>query len=282
MPTHSDIVRAFPFPVLEEGNLSFPEGEYAPDIKRNDKDDYSIRIYHKVTMAPLVERLIKDGRAACCCTVSIPITGYRKLFSSGDNFEQEVIWDPDWVGEPPVLCPLIVCNETTNVTLGKEDGVHDLWVGLDVSFRKGAKIAIGPTLRPVSSMQSLLSIDRDESLGSGQLHIQPCPENGFYFSVKVASDLYIFLQNPGGGDHIKHRRSILIHAVSSCFALLNKEYKSENDENGDEGWQSYSNLRALAVEMESKEMTRWSDESFHPEVAATTLFPYLIPGLEEE
>lgn len=277
MPKFSDTVRAFPFPVLEDGNLSFPEGEYSPGITNNG-DGYSVRIYHKVKDAPLIEYLVNEGRAACCCTVSVPITGYRELFV-GDGFNQDVQWDKNWVGEPPVLRPLIVCKELINHKLCVEDGVHNMWVGQKISFNKGAKIAIGPDFRPVSSIQSLLSIDKDDSLESGQLHINQCTEDGFYFSVKVASDLHKFLQSPGGGDRSKHRRSILIHAISSCFALLSKDYSSED---GDDGWQSHSNLRALAGDMESKGLNVWYEDDFRPEEAATSLYPHQIPSLEEE
>ena len=277
MPKFSDMVRAFPFPVLEDGNLSFAKGEYSPEIT-NKEDGYSARIYHKVKNAPLIERFVNEGRAVCCCTVSIPITGYRQLFT-GSGFNQDLQWDRNWVGEPPMLRPLIVCKELISHKLCAEDGVHSMWVGQEISFEKGAKIAIGPDFRPVSSIQSLLSIDKDESLASGQFRINECFDDGFYFKVKVASDLYKFLQSPGGSEHSKHRRSILIHAISSCFALLAKDYSAED---GDNGWQSHSNLRALAGEMESKGLNVWYEDDFHPEAAATSLYPHQIPALEEE
>ena len=283
MPTNSDVVRSFPFPVLEEGNLSFPDGEYAPEIKTNENDDCSVTINHRVTKAPFVERLVGCGEATCCCTVSIPVTGYRKLFTSPDGFEQTIQWDSEWVGEPPVLRPLIVCKESTSHIFEKDDGVHELWVGRKITFSKGAKIALGPALRPVSSIQSLLSIEKDETLSPGCLRIEACPDQGFYFCVKVASNLFGFLQNPGGGDRNKHSRSILIHAVSSCFAVLSKDSQNENSENGDGGgWGEYSNLRALAGDMESKNLPLWDEDGFCPEVAATALYPHLVPKSDEE
>ncbi|MCY4209797.1 MAG: hypothetical protein OXD47_13135 [Gammaproteobacteria bacterium] len=273
----SDTVRAFPFPVLEDGNLSFPEGEYLPEITSND-DGYSARIYHKVNNAPLIERFVNEGRAVCCCTVSVPITGYRELFT-GSGFNQDLQWDRNWVGGFPFLRPLIVCKDLISHKLCAEDGVHSMWVGQAISFDKGSKIAIGPDFRPVSSIQSLLSINKNESLASGQFRINEATDNGFYFKVEVASDLYKFLQQPGGGDHSKHRHSILIHAVSSCFALLAKDYREEH---GDKGWQPHSNLRALAGEMESKGLNVWDEDDFCPEFAATSLYPHQLPVPEEE
>ena len=283
MPTHSEVVRSFPFPVLEEGNLSFPNGEYAPEIKSDEKNDCSVTINHRVTNAPFVEQWVGDGKALCCCTVSIPVTGYRRLFTSAKNdFEQTVQWETEWVGEPPVLRPIIVCKEQTSHIFNGNDGVHDLWVGREITFSKGARIAVGPAQRPVSSLQSLLSIEKDETLDPGCLSIVACPDQGFYFCVKVASNLFGFLQSPGGGDRNNHSRSILIHAVSSCFALLGKDYQNENGENEDGGgWGEYSNLRALAADMESKNLRLWNEDDFQPEKAATALYPHLIPKSEE-
>ena len=97
--------------------------------------------------------------------------------------------------------------------LREEDGVHDMWVGETVYFQNGAIIAIGSDFRPTSSIQSLLKIENDESLKPGQMQINPTTDDGFYFNVKVASDLFKFLRSPGGSEHNKHSRSILIHAV---------------------------------------------------------------------
>ena len=276
MTVYSNMVRAFPFPVLEDGNLSFPEGEYAPEITI-DENDCAAEIHHKIMAAPLIEHLINNKKAACCCTVSIPKTGYRELFQ-GDSFSQNITWGRDWVGEPPTLRPLIVCTGKIVHKLQEEDGVHDMWVGETIYFQKGAKIAVGSDFRPTSSIQSLLKIENDDSLKPGQMQINPTTDNGFYFIVKVASDLYKFLRSPGGSDHNKHSRSILIHAVSSCFSILANEYSNANSE---EGWQSYSNLRALAGDMENKQIVVWYEDDFKPEKAATALYPHLIPVSEE-
>ena len=180
MTAYSNMVRAFPFPVLEDGNLSFPEGEYTPEITI-DEDDCAAEIHHKIMAAPLIEYLENNKKAACCCTVSIPKTGYRELFQ-GDSFSQNIAWARDWVGEPPTLRPLIVCTGEIVHKLLKEDGVHDMWVGETIYLQKGAKIAIGSDFRPTSSIQSLLKIENVDSLKSGQIRINPTTDDGFYFN----------------------------------------------------------------------------------------------------
>ena len=277
MSNIADAVRVFPHPVLEEGNLSFPNGDYKPEIQIST-DGYSAVVCHIVRQAPFIERLVERKQAVCACVVSIPITGYRRLFRN-DGFEQKIKWEEAQLGEPPIFCPLIVCREAVQHTLTKEDGVHQMWVDKKIQLEKGAKLAIGPAYRMTSSLQSLLSIENDESLQPGQIHVSGCSEDGFYFKVRMASDLYNFIQKPEGEARYYHRSSILTHACSSCFALLAKDYR--NNEEIEEGWNSYANLRALASEMESKGLDIWDTDDFSPEKAATAMWPHRIPSQEE-
>ena len=280
MATKSDEVRAFPYPVLEEGNLSFPDGEYTPDFKKGD-DGYSVYVRHIVHRAPLIKRLVQDKQAVCCCTVSIPTTGYRRLHVAEEGaFQQQIKWDPDQVSEPPFVRPLIVCRKAIRHTLNQEDGVHEVWVGEKIELEKGTKIALAPTLRTKSSMQSLLLFERDDSLEKGQMRVVLCTEGGFYFKVKMVSDLCDFIQKPGGDERYLHRDSILAHAVSACFALLAKDYAKDGED--EDGWRSYPNLRALAADMEGKGLSRWHMDDFCPEQAATSMHPHRIPSSEED
>ncbi len=279
MVTKSDEVRAFPYPVLEEGNLAFPDGEYTPDFEQGD-DGYSAYVHHIVRGAPLIERLVQDKRAVCGCTVSIPTTGYRRLHVTEEGvFQQQIKWDRDQVSEPPFVRPLIVCRKAVRHTLSQGDGVHEAWIGREIELEKGMKIALGPTSRTKSSMQSLLSVERDDSLEKGQMRVETCTDEGFYFKVKMVSDLYDFIQKPGEGGRSLQRRSILVHAVSSCFALLAKDY-TKDGEDEDDGWRSYPNLRALDSEMEGKGLSAWYEDDFCPEQAATSMYPHEIPSDE--
>jgi len=277
MPGSSDAVRIFSYPVLVEGNLSFPEGEYDAEFQLGS-DGCSATVVHKVQGAPFIENLVRQGRASCSCVFSIPITGYRRFFK-GNTFRQEINWQKDWVGEPPIIRPLIVCSEGMEYTLCEEDGVHQEWVGRKILFEKGMKIALGTFVRLSSSMQSLLSVEKDDSLESGQMRVVPCSEEGFYFKAKMAPNLYAFVQKPTGGDGPLHCGSIFTHVVSVCFSLLAKNY-SEAD--GEEGWKSYANLRALASEMESKGLDVWDAEDFCPEEAATKMYPHRIPSVQDQ
>ena len=59
--------------------------------------------------------------------------------------------------------------------------------------------------------------------------------------------------------------------VTACFSILQKKY---TEDDGEEGWKSYFNLRQLAELLEDNNCGHWSDEDFDPLEAATALYPY--------
>ena len=277
MANSADAVRSFPWPVLEDGNLSFPDGKYEPEVDLGD-DGHSASITHRITGAPLVERLVSEGAATFACTVSVPITGFRKLLTS-DGIAQRVTWDTEQVGEPPYLRPVVLCTRNTELTIKPEDGTSSAWVGKTIQLPKGAKLVFGPFIRPASALHNLLHVELDNGLQPGQLEIEASSNDGFYFKIRVAENLFHFLRQRGG-EHSLQRRSILVHAVSCCFEWLRKEYGGESNED----WQAHQNLKALASEMEGKGIPLWTDEGFIPEKAATRWEPHRLPdiGADEE
>ncbi len=273
----SDLVRIFPYPVLQEGNLSFPQGKYSPKVEMS-ADGCSATVWHVLNGAPLITRLIEEKRAACACSVSIPITSYRRVHRSEDT-EQRIEWNKDIVGEPAILHPVVVCLERLQCDLSSDDGVGEAWFGRNVIFEAGAKIALGSFFRTSSSLQSLLSVIRDPELKSGRLFVELGSEDGFYFTVHVAADLHDFLQRWGGEERRLHRNSIFTHVVSRCLELLAKEYGKEEGD-GEEGWRCHKNLVALASDLENRGLPIWDDDSFVPEKVATALQPHVVPKVE--
>ena len=277
MPGVSEAVRSFPYPALDEGSLSFPDGNYEVEIQPV-ASRHVAHVKHNIQGAPLIYQLVEKGKAACVCVVSVPVTGYRRLFFE-KGFKQTIEWDGASVGEPPVFQPRVVCLEDIEHTLGGNDGVHRLWLGQKVVFPKGAKIAFSAPRRLMSSMTSLLSFEKISDKSAKQISVDPCSEEGFYFRVSVQADLFDFLQQPGEGNHLL-RRSIMVHAISACFSLLARQYNNRDDE--EDGWRAHPNLLALSAEMESKNLTLWDEEGFHPEEAATEMCPYHLPAYDRE
>ena len=71
----------------------------------------------------------------------------------------------------------------------------------------------------------------------------------------------------------------MTHIVTACLARLQKDYANDD---GDTGWQSFRNLRALADYLEHKGHEHWSDPDFRPERVATALYPHVLPGPDIE
>lgn len=246
------------------------------EVKTMPDRPYVATVKHKISGAPLIERMLEQRQAVCVCVFAVPITGYRRLHVAEHNQkEHEVEWDKNWVGQPPYFHPFIACCENVSFILKEKDGVHFAWVGKQVEFRKGAKIALGPIWNLKSSLQSLLCVKSDSELGSGQMRVESCEEDGFYFNVFVAEDLYSFLIKPEEEQDRRQARSIFIHAVSSCFLILKQDYGDEDE------WKAHASLVTLTAEMEDKGIALWSDPEFHPEEAATKMYPHQVRNAED-
>ena len=237
-----EMVRSLPYPAVEEGNSSYPDGEYMVAITPQP-DQVSVVMEHSVNGAAFIERLVLEGKAKYGCVVAVPLTGYRRLHLSQEA-RQKVEWDRSVVGEPPMLRPVIVCVEEFTGTLGAQDGVAEAWQGQEITVPKGARLALKGYLRPNSSLQHLLHVVRRPEFSSGSFEVEACEEEGFYFKVHAADDLFPFLQHPGGYED--HRKSLLTHVASRCFELLARDYGAEEDDGEEKpSWQLFRNLVAL-------------------------------------
>ena len=95
-------------------------------------------------------------------------------------------------------------------------------------------MALSRYLRPSSSLHELLDVRRAEDLPAGSFKVEACSEDGFYFQVLVAPDLFPFLQN--AGDHKNHRDSLLTHVTSRCFEILKGYPKDQGEDEEDSAW----------------------------------------------
>lgn len=270
-------VRSFPYPVIEDGNLSYPRGEYRVQIKPR-QDGRTVLLKHAVEKAALLERLLSEGKARYGCLVAVPMTGYRKLELS-DSPDQEIELDMKVMGEPPMLRPVVVSVSEISRTLGAGDGVAEAWHGHAVTIPKGARLALGNYSRPASSLHGLLRLVEEPDLPDGCFEVKPCEEEGFYFRVSVAPDLRSFLND--AGEHQNHRLSVITHMASRCFEILAQEYNSPDEEEGKAKWESFSSLRALADTLQEKGLPVWDADSFSADKVATQLYPHRPPGEED-
>lgn len=263
-----------PYPALDEGNLSFPDGRYKP-VVRSLAGGSSVEVSHKLEGAPLLSRLVDERRARFACLLSAPLTGYRRFcLSAESDSDQTIEWEKGEVGEPPIIRPVLVAVEDIRHELSDKDGVAGVWQGQTVEFPKGGRLARADFLRPCASLRSLLYIRKNADRPKGSFKVASNENEGFHFSVDVAADLHAFLQNPGA--HNELYSSIAAHMVSMCFAILREEQGTDRN-NGDEKWKHHSNLIMLANLLESKGLPHWSDDDFSPDAVAMQLHPLSLP-----
>ena len=275
MSRASESVRSMPYPVLEPGSLSYENGEYTVSDLEMGADGASVSLKHEIAGAPLLESLLRGQKARYACLVSSPSTGYRRLKLS-DEAAQTVSWQPQDVGEPPMLRPLIVAVEEVERCLKPEDGVAEEWLRR-VEIPIGARLALHEYLRVDASICQLIELIPGDTMKSGSFTVGACTDGGFSFQVKAAKNLFAFLQNPQGRP--EHRMSVLTHMVSRCFELLQKDYvpADNSPDNEDSDWQSFPNLRALYAFLQDKNLPGWDEDGFDPAEAATKLYPHTPP-----
>ena len=262
--------RILPWPVLEAGNDSFPEGEYTVACE-NKKTGQSFTLRHEVQGASLIERWLDEDKVEYVCTVAAPRSMYRKLHKSGTP-EQVIAWQKHDLGEFPMFTPMLVArNVIAHTAVAKSDGLNPFWNGRELILPQGARIVVGPTFMFQSGIEGMLDFVEDKDLFDGQFKVIASNEDGFKFKVHLATKLHQYL---------KHRRddsagnNIMVHIVSAALSLLQRENANDNEEEG--GWRSFPNLVGLAERLQDHNIPHWAEEGFQPEYATTQLYPHKL------
>ena len=267
-PGPSNAVRAHDHPMLESGNLSFPQGRYVLEFQPGD-DRSSYTITHRVQGAALISRLLDARQARFVCIVSSPISSYRRTHVS-EKPQHEVRWNSEELGEPPMFTPMIVCSESQEITLSaNRDGVHTIWDNQRVTLDKGSRLVLGSVIQLESSILHLLSLHEAGHLKNGQFVVEIETEP-FRFRVNVSTDLHRFLRYRSD----ENRNNIMTHIVTACLARLQHDHAGDD---GDSGWQSHRNLKAFAEHLAQNGLEHWNDPDFRPEQVATALYRHVLP-----
>ena len=270
MPAKSTtIVHALPYPVLEAGNLSFPQGNYDPNVQMQD-DGCSIEIEHRISGAAFIEKLIEEGVVQFCCLFSVPKTGVRIMYQT--KRKAIIQWESSIVGQPPRLRPMLVyTGNDKQYKLTKGCGVASLWQGKEITLPKGARLARGSFLDVNNSECSFLRFSKDKKLEQGICTVSPNHEDGFYFTIKAAPDVFNFIQKKGMD--VALRSGILTGVVGQCFSILKYEYSDSNDD-----YQEFQNLKTLSAKLEKEFGEDWNSDNFDPMLTATTLYRFQVPN----
>lgn len=262
-----ETIYAFPFPVLEEGNTSFPNATYAV-AQKEMPDASSLTLTHKLENAPFLQKLLDTHQATYACLVAIPITGYRRLHTS-KNPQQKITWDKDYMADSPMLRPLLLATKNITHTLGKHDGVADIWHGQKITIPKGARLAHVSHMRRSFSAVNLLDFKLDKTLGATAMELDVTANSEFCFIVNMGERLHQFMTNPSDKDKMLYH-SICVNAVARAFEAIKSDHT-----NGKQPWGRYPNLKTLADELADQGLPMWDDEDFDPALVATALFPII-------
>ena len=261
--------RGFPWPVVEQGNASYPKWEYAVKVDTVTAGR-SIRITHALEGAALIDRLSQDGGVMYICTVADPHTMYREVVKSHKP-DQLLEWEPSDLGQHPIFSPMMVSAGDADITVSELDGVSQLWVGKRINLVKGSRLAVFPPFALSPGLGSLLRFELGADLSPGTFKVMASTVSEFKFVVSLSLDLF---------NHLKIEKTslahpnVMTHIVSSAFAILKQEYSNDSEEDG--GWQSYESLRTLSAQMKDKGIDDWTSDNFDPAYAATIFHPHKI------
>ena len=261
--------RGFPWPVVEQGNASYPAWKYAVKVDTVEAGR-SIRVTHALEGAALIDRLSQDGGVMYICTVADPHTMYREVVKSR-NPQQLLEWDPLDLGQHPIFSPMMVSARDADITVSESDGVSQLWVGKRINLVKGSRLAVFPPFALSPGLGSLLRFKLDDDLSPGTFKVMASTVSEFKFIVSLSLDLF---------NHLKYDRTslagsnVMTHIVSSAFTILKEDYSGDNEEDG--GWQSYESLRTLSAQMKARGIDDWTSDNFDPAYVATVYYPHKI------
>ncbi|MCG8620743.1 MAG: hypothetical protein MJE68_01920 [Proteobacteria bacterium] len=269
----AETVYAFPFPVLEEGNTSFPNATYDVEWKKTS-DESSVMLTHKLEGAPFLQKLLDKGQASYACLVAIPVTGYRR-FHTSKNSQQKITWDKGYMADSFMIRPFVIATKNITHTLGKNDGVADIWHGQEITIPQGARLARYSYLRHAASKVNLLRFKLNDKLDATAMQVEATTDNGLIFNVSMGKDLHRFMQNRDEKNKLIHN-NICVHAVSRALEIIKSEYTGKESD-GNQIWEGYSNLRMLADALQEEDLPMWDEEGFDPVKVATILYPIIVP-----
>lgn len=263
-------VKSFPFPVLSPDNIDYTEDiKYTASTKKMSNGN-AVCVRHHLVGDSLISRALCNGEAVFACVVSLPSTMYRCIAISDSNEleqRQEIDYSDSGYGseisaaESPMFRPIILAK--SRITESSGAGLSSLWSNKPIEIPDGAIIAYNDWERFEGDEGGLLIVEKDNELPEGAMRVEGDTEGGFRFHVKVGGDTFFDKLKEGISFH---RRSILTHALSAAFQILNKSHK--------ESWHEYINLRLVANKLSRENAGHWEDDDFSPELAATILYPH--------
>lgn len=270
-------LKSSPFPVISPESMDYTDAEYAVKVIRL-RNENKVEVRHVLRGENLVAQMLRDGRAAFACIVSLPSTMYRKIFvapADALEYSQTVDYSKSGHGakgfslESPMFRPVIVAQKETALSANRAHGLNALWSDADIRIPGGGIIAYSEWERFNGAMGGLLVVRFKEGLKDGAIMVEPDIGGGFRFIVNVGGkNLFRLLESPHSAEAQYQRSSVLTHALSSGFAILKEMYGNNED------WREYTNLRMLSQKLKDDSLRDWTEDGFSPDYAASCLNPH--------
>ncbi len=266
------------------GNLDYHSGNSYQVIPIEPRGEGNRRIQHRLEGRNLVRQLIEEGKGVFSCAIVSTWSSYRGIeLVEADTVqmtetlvvaEQELKSQTRHYSSPTSFQPQIIATENVSkIELTEKHGVDDIFVGHKISIPRAARVAYAPYFRIEALSQSILKIKEDQNLPKGCFEVSGVKENGFYFLVKMSTDLFGWVKNPGLAH--KHQKSILCFALSQGLEILNKEYFEHKS------WKEFANLNYLYSHLKRINAPLWDHEEFSPNRAVALWLPHEFDASED-
>ena len=269
------------YPVMAPGGLDYAE-EHKYEIEQisvQDEPKDTIGVLHRVRGDNLVSQLILQGKADFAITIVSPTCAYRKVelgtgtperVDWGIQLEQNITIVTDEFRHPVMFQPAVITNSAgEQLRVDSSHGVDPLWIGVKIKLPMAAVVAVQPFHSAKTTVQSILRLKKASpgSLNPGSFEVEAVTEEGFYFQVEVAEDLFDGLRNPVS---FAHRDSIYSMALAQGLDILRKDYSNR------ETWQEYQHLRMLFQMLKQRSLPTWEEDGFKPNQIAANFHPHFL------
>jgi len=271
---------SYPFPVIGARRM-----DYCAPSRYQTVDwfvsDGKVHFRHQVEGKNLVSDLLLEGKALFACVVVMRATMYRRTFTADEygvlECGQVIELEEGYLSrEAPKFLPIILYQHNDNFYgLANElMGLDDLWVDKQIQICKGAIIGRDLWHYLPGNSNWLVRFQEDEHLvlSEGGMSVIFCEEESGFFLAKVSSDVFHGMTRAKGAGALKHRNSIITHALAMGLAEVAKATADKSITDG-----AFENLITIKTMLESKGIPTWEDEeNFDATVAACCLQPLEI------
>lgn len=244
--------------------MDWTEAAYQTEVEAGASQ---AKVLHRLSKAPVLERLIDNGDAAWAVEMRCPKTLMAKIETSS-NARQVVRWDPEDVDDEVFVMPGLVA--VRDCSLGAS-GLSPLYEGTDqVRVPRGYWLAKGETWRASAVLESLLTFVRADDLEKGRMAVVPDHGSGhFRFLVQMAEDVF----------EQRADRAVRIAALVGACAQFPREFQCDDVDDEPPLAQMLRNRLAGR----QADISLWDDpESYDPTLVATLLEPFRLRSLSGE